>query len=61
MSIVPFSRSDLIILGKGDVREGEARLSRLSYRQLRQLLTVGSSWCRIMAVREMDGDHRWTE
>jgi hypothetical protein len=56
-----FSRGDLIILGRGDRGDGESRLSRLSYRQFRQLLTIDSSWSRVMAVREMDGDHRWTE
>ena len=50
-----FSRRDLIILGKGDAGEGEARLSQLSYRQLRQLPAIGSSWSRIM------GCERWTE
>jgi hypothetical protein len=56
-----FSRGDLIILGKGDVGDGEARLSGLSYRRLRQLVTLCSSWSRIIAVRNLDGDHRWTD
>jgi hypothetical protein len=56
-----FSRGDLVILGKGDVGDGEARLSRFSYRQLRQLVALGNSWSRIIAVRELDGDHRWTD
>jgi hypothetical protein len=56
-----FSRSDLVILGKGDAVEGEGRLSKLSFRQLRRLLTRSTSWSRIMAVREIDGDQQWTD
>ena len=47
--------SELVLLGLGNAKEGEEMLSRLSYRQLREILTIDSrmSMTRIFTVRRL--------